>query len=95
MLASDTSGTASCRPAMLHVGKFDIPAGTFCGLLFMPGLGFIWEFRMKNFDSRAVLLMVAVALSTTAPAAADPVADFYKGKTISESSAPALGADTT
>ena len=39
---------------MLHVGKFDIPAGTFCGLLFMPGFGFIWEFRMKNFDSRGL-----------------------------------------
>jgi tripartite-type tricarboxylate transporter receptor subunit TctC len=38
---------------------------------------------MKGFDSRAVLLMVAEALSMTAPAAADPVADFYKGKTIS------------
>jgi tripartite-type tricarboxylate transporter receptor subunit TctC len=38
---------------------------------------------MKGFGSCAALAMITAVLSTAAPALADPVADFYKGKTIS------------
>jgi len=50
---------------------------------------------MKGFGSRAALAMIAAAWSMTAPAVADPVADFYKGKTISliVGSGPAGGYD--
>jgi tripartite-type tricarboxylate transporter receptor subunit TctC len=50
---------------------------------------------MTGFGSRAALAMITAVVSMTAPAVADPVADFYKGKTISliVGSGPAGGYD--
>jgi tripartite-type tricarboxylate transporter receptor subunit TctC len=50
---------------------------------------------MKGFGSRAALAMITVVGSMTAPAVADPIADFYKGKTIAliVGSGPAGGYD--
>ena len=50
---------------------------------------------MKGFGSRAALAMITVVVSMTAPAVADPIADFYKGKTIAliVGSGPAGGYD--